>query len=211
MAFVVRRRIPRALANCATQRAAEGLLSGMMDARFEVRYECARALEKVTIANPTIAIPREKAVAAILNEVDKQAESRAATEFDADQDVPTAAGDLLADDRVDRTLEHVFTILSLYLEREPLRMAFRALHHEDEHHRGTALEYLETVLSGEVRDAIWPLLGEAGPLAPGRPAEEILAELTAATTEPARAVERPAPLADGDGRSATTPLRGASS
>ena len=49
----------------------------------------------------------------------------------------------------------IFTILSLHLEREPLRMAFRALHHEDAHHRGTA-----------------PLRA--------RPANEILAELVAA-------------------------------
>jgi hypothetical protein len=67
------------------------------------------------------------------------------------------------------------------LEREPLRMAFRALYHEDTKYRGTALEYLDTVLPREVHDALWPLLGETGPLPARRAAQEILAELALAS------------------------------
>jgi hypothetical protein len=89
--------------------------------------------------------------------------------------------DLLVRDRIDRSLEHVFTILSLELEREPLRMAFRALHHDDVPHRGTALEYLYTILPNEIRDAVWPLLGKPGPLSTARSAEAILADLVRAT------------------------------
>jgi hypothetical protein len=61
-------------------------------------------------------------------------------------------------DRVNRSLEHLFTLLSLILPRETLRLAFHALHTDDAYLRGTALEYLETVLPGSVWSKLAPLL-----------------------------------------------------
>ena len=43
-------------------------------------------------------------------------------------------------DRANRSLQHVFTLLSLTLPKEPLIVAFRGLHTSDEALRGTALE-----------------------------------------------------------------------
>jgi ATP/ADP translocase len=184
MDFVVRRRIPRVLSACVSQRAADGLLLGIADERFEVRYQCGRALLRLTDASADIVISRDRVIEAVQRELEvgkKVLETVASEDYDDEinPDEQTSLMDLLARDRVDRSLEHVFTILSLHLEREPLRMAFRALHHEDVHHRGTALEYLETVLPAEVRDGIWPYLGATAPLR-ARPANEILAELAAA-------------------------------
>ena len=188
MDFAIRRRVPRVLSSAATQRAADGLLLGIADERFEVRYECGRALAIITNANAEIVIARETVIQAVLREVDTKVLESVSTDLedDAGDEQPNALVDALLRDRVGRSLEHVFTILSLHLEREPLRMAFRALYHEDMKYRGTALEYLDTVLPREVHDALWPLLGETGPLPPPRPAQEILAEL-------ALAVERPKP------------------
>jgi hypothetical protein len=184
MDFVVRRRIPYALAACASQRAADGLLLGIGDDRFEVRYACGRALMTIAEANPSIVISRQKIVQAILIEVDLEAP--AAQEFEPDpsgiEDGSALVDDVLARDRVDRTLEHVFTILALHLEREPMRMAYRALRHADVRHRGTALEYLQTILPSDIRDAVWPLLGALAPLPVARSAREILADLVRATS-----------------------------
>jgi hypothetical protein len=182
MDFAVRRRIPRVLSAAATQRAADGLLLGIADERFEVRYECARALAAITMVNTQIVLAHEKLIAAILREMDTKLIEAVTTELDDDasEEEPNALVDALLRDRVGRSLEYVFTILSLQLEREPLRMAFRALYHDDTKYRGTALEYLDTVLPREVHDALWPLLGETGPLPPPRAAQEILAELALA-------------------------------
>ncbi|MBA3503201.1 MAG: hypothetical protein M4D80_13965 [Myxococcota bacterium] len=183
MDFVVRRRIPSALASCASQRAADGLLLGLADERFEVRYACGRALAKISDANPGVLISREKIVQAILIEVDREAP--VAPEFEADpNDIEEASAhvdDVLARDRTDRTLEHVFTVLGLHLEREPMRMAYRALRHPDVRHRGTALEYLQTIMPKDLRDAVWPLVGALAPLPAARSAREILADLLQAT------------------------------
>ena len=53
----------------------------------------------------------------------------------------------LVRDRASQSLAHVFTLLALVLPTEPLRIAFRGLHTDDEGLRGTALEYLESVLA----------------------------------------------------------------
>ncbi len=184
--FVIRRRIPRTLNNCSTQRAADGLLLGLDDERFEVRYECGRALMKLTGLHPDLVIPQDKVFEAIQRELQagKRMLSGMTTHFDDDPhaDEQQSLVDSLMRDRVDRTLEHVFTILSLNLEREPLRMAFRALHHQDTAFRGTALEYLDTVLPAEIRHIVWPYLGEAAPLPTARSARELLAELARAGT-----------------------------
>jgi AAA family ATP:ADP antiporter len=190
MDFVVRRRIPYALAACTTQRAADGLLLGIGDERFEVRYACGRALMKLSEANPNIVISRQKIVQAILIEVDLKAPGAALPEFEADlsgiEEASALVDDLLARDRVDRTLEHVFTILGLHLEREPMRMAYRALRHPDVRHRGTALEYLQTILPHDIRDAVWPLVGALAPLPAVRSARAILGDLLRATVVQAK-------------------------
>jgi hypothetical protein len=61
-------------------------------------------------------------------------------------------------ERAGRSLEHAFTLLSLVLPREPLQIAFRGLHAGDPMLRGTALEYLESVLPPSVRELLWPYL-----------------------------------------------------
>jgi hypothetical protein len=49
----------------------------------------------------------------------------------------------------DIRLEHVFRLLSLSLPREPLHVAFQALHTENTYLRGTALEYLDKPFTQE--------------------------------------------------------------
>jgi len=175
----IRRRIPRLLCECPTQQVADALLRGAEDDRFEVRYECGRALLKITQANPHIVIPPERVIAIVTLEVSRDRgvwASQPLPELDDDGSEPVLIDRLLRD-RVDRSLEHVFTLLALHLDRGSLVIAFKALHNGDERLRGTALEYLETVLPAEIRDAVWPYLGEERPMRPARHASEILADL----------------------------------
>lgn len=190
----VRRRIPRVLCECPTQDAADGLVRGIADGRFEVRYECARALLKITGADPGILIAPEKVIALVKREVllSKDVwESQPGPELDEEENEPPALIDRLLRDRIDRSLEHVFTLLALNLDRQSLRLAFKALHESDERLRGTALEYLETVLPDEVRDAVWPFLGEERPMRTPRSPVEILADLRRA---PEAVASAPAPI-----------------
>jgi hypothetical protein len=80
--------------------------------------------------------------------------------------------------RAGQSMAHVFTLLSLVLNPEPLQIAFRGLHVEDPLLRGTALEYLESVLPPPIRVRLWPFLEDERPAGgPARTREEIVDDL----------------------------------
>jgi hypothetical protein len=178
--FAVRRRLARVFAVCVSQRAADGLLLGLDDLRFEVRFQCGRSLASIVEKNPRIRIDREKVLDVVLREV---AVGRPVWEshqlLDRLEDTgPSSFVDDFLKDRASRSLSHVFTLLSLVLPAEPLQIAFRGLHTDDQNLRGTALEYLEGVLPPQVRDRLWPFLEDtrAARGAP-RSRDEIVADL----------------------------------
>ena len=61
-------------------------------------------------------------------------------------------------DRVDRNLEHLFTMLALVLPDDAVQIAFRALHTDDVQLKGTAFEYLESATPPDTRQLLLPLL-----------------------------------------------------
>jgi hypothetical protein len=181
-AVAVRRRIPRILAHCRGQRAVDGLLQGLDDPDFEVRYRCAQALASIASADGALNLASHRIHAAILRETGRGSGAWVESQIvDAvpDEDLPGAiAGPLEGVSSL--SLEYVFTLLSLVLPRHPLRVAYHGLHAGDPHLRGTALEYLESVLPQEIQRALWPLIAE-GPLPggqrPARPGAEVEEEL----------------------------------
>ncbi|MBI4471935.1 MAG: hypothetical protein HY646_04655 [Acidobacteria bacterium] len=155
--FAVRRRIPRVLAVCNSRRAFEGAAQGLFDKRFEVRFQAGRALAQIQDRAPHIEFDRDLIVEAVLQELSVDAEvwdSRRVIDPTGDQDASSVS------------LEHVFRLLSLILPRDPLKIAYRSLHSGDDHLKGTALEYLETVLPLRVREDLWPLLERTAPSGP---------------------------------------------
>jgi hypothetical protein len=90
-----------------------------------------------------------------------------------------------------RHLDHVFSVLAVVLEREPLEIALRALRGGDPALRGTALEYLDNVVPAHVRDVLWPHLGSPHhPPPSGRSSDEMREDLMRSTTS--LSVRRPA-------------------
>jgi hypothetical protein len=151
---------------CATQRAADGLVLGLHDERFEVRYPCGLALARITGRNPSLHLSRKQVLGAALREIEGDRRMQEAG--------PRAAP---GGDPGDRALEHVFTLLSLVLERESMQMAYRALVSADQRLRGTALEYLENVLPDAVRDSLWFYLSVRERGRRERPAQQVLDDL----------------------------------
>jgi len=178
--LVIRRRVPLVLAYCPTQRAVDGLLQGLEDRRFEVRYRCGRALSRLLPEQPALTVDPDLVVRTVLREV---AVDRAMWEGrrlldDLGDDAWSPVMDDLVRDRASRSLEHVFTVLALTLPSRPLQLAFRGLHTDDPHLRGTALEYLEATLPDDVRRALWPFLEDTRTeRRPARPAREVLDDL----------------------------------
>ena len=178
--FTIRRRLPRVLAVTTTPRAVEGLLAGLEDPRFEVRYQCGRALARIHDADPARLFPEERTQEAVVREVgvDRSVWEGQRLLDQSEEATNSPFVDQFLRDRANRSLEHVFTLLSLTLPRQPLIVAFRALHTSDEALRGTALEYLEGVLPETIRSSLWPFLEDGrGPRHPSRTRAEILAAL----------------------------------
>jgi len=181
--FVVRRRIPRVLTVVHDRRAAEGLFLGLSDSRFEVRYQCGQAVAKIVLAEEDISFSRGRVFGAVLRELDvgkKVWESHRLLDDDSLVGDDSAGWlDQVVRTRLHRSLEHVFTLLSLVLEKEPLQLSLRALNSDDRGLRGTALEYLENVLPDDVRAKLWPYLGHARPKpgAGSRPRQQIVEDL----------------------------------
>jgi len=157
----LRRRLPRVLKACPTQRAVDGLLLGLDDASFEVKAQCAQALAALTTRDPELRVPSQAVFAAARRELEREPAAGA----DA-SGVSSAA-----------LLEHVFALLSLVLEREPLQISAWALSGGDAALKGTALEYLENVLPPDVRAALLAYVGAAQPARRPRPRREVLEEL----------------------------------
>lgn len=157
--FAIRRRLVRVLVETPTPEIFAALHEALSDRRFEVRYLAGRALYRQTVARGELVVDRDRIRDAVLTEVAVGRgvwESRRLIDAADDESAPMETA--LIRDRADRSLEHVFTLLALILPRDPLRLAYHGLHTADRHLRGTALEYLESVLPPDVRERLWPFL-----------------------------------------------------
>jgi len=174
-----RRRLARMIGSVPGQRSADALVLGLADRRFKVRLQCARSLVKAAASEPRPviqpdrimgAVDRELAIGTVLWESHRKQQGDPG-EF------ATECLDELLHDKAHGSLEYVFTLLSLIHDRAPLMAAFRSLHLEDRHLRGTALEYLEGILPAKTREKLWEILQERPSQSAGRAKVEIMEDL----------------------------------
>lgn len=140
----VRRRVARLLGRSPGARAVAGLVEGLGDAELSVRSSCARSLLRAAQGRGEPLVGRDPILAAVSRELAGAATAGAGPSRPA-------------------RVEHVFALLSLVLDREPLALARRALAAPGHSLRGTAIEYLDNVLPPEIREGLFSLLGERAP------------------------------------------------
>jgi ATP:ADP antiporter, AAA family len=177
--FAIRRRLARVFSVCVSQRAASGLMFGLDDPRFDVRYQSARSLSEILEKNPLVQLDSGQIYAVVLREVAVGRgvwESRRLLD-NVDHGSSSSTVDDFVRTRAGESLAHVFTLLSLVLPREPLQIAFRSLHTDNEQLQGTALEYLESVLPAAIRQRLWPFIEQRATRRPARPSDEVIADL----------------------------------
>ena len=174
---VIRRRLPRVLRTSGDPRVLGALGAALEDAVFEVRYRSAAALLHIAERDHGIDVDRDRVLSLALAEID-----RGGGQLADDDDVSTSFEREAAAYKLDQTLTHVFTLLALVLDREPLHLAFCALGADDRSLRGTGREYLDNVLPPELRGALAPVLDQrTSRQVRRRAAEEIVRELEAST------------------------------
>ena len=178
--FSVRRRLARVFSVCVSQRAVDGLVLGLDDLRFEVRYHCGRSLASILDKNPLVRVDSSHILEVVLREATVGRpvweSRRLLDEWDSREGASFL--DSFVRDRAGQSQAHVFTLLSLVLPTEPLRIAFRGLHTTDPNLRGTSLEYLDGVLAPAIHRGLRPLLeGRSAASHATRPQADILADL----------------------------------
>ncbi|MGD2056783.1 MAG: Npt1/Npt2 family nucleotide transporter [Gammaproteobacteria bacterium] len=176
--LLARQRLPGVLEATHNPRAIEGLLLGMTDVSFNVRYSCARALARMRTRNARLEIPRHKVFAAIRHELRVSQAKWEGRDMELRvDDLPDAATDSLD---IDRGLEHVFTLLALTLDPDAVHISMLAAFSEDANLRGTALEYLENVLPVDLYNDLVRHMGASDEVRKGtRSLSDIVNELKA--------------------------------
>jgi len=144
----VRQRLPGVLEASHNPRVIEGLMLGMTDYAFNVRYSCARALARMRSRNTKLRIPRQKVFSAIRDELHVSPEKWQGRDLELTLEYDP--GEPLTQAHIDRGLEHVFTLLALTLDPDAVHLSMQALLSQDDNLRGTALEYLENVLPADL-------------------------------------------------------------
>ena len=166
-AFAVRRRLPRVLGTVPSPRAVEGLLCGLEDDRFEVRYQAARAIDRLLRQHPALTVDAAAIMRAVERELSVPAgvwQAHHLIDRVEPDDEAAGAGIEAAPAQgggARRNLEHVFTLLAAILPREAVQAAYRGIRSSQAQLRGLALEYLERALAPEVRTRLLALVEAA--------------------------------------------------
>jgi ATP:ADP antiporter, AAA family len=151
--FAIRRRIPRVLAGIPTQRALDGLICGLDDERFEVRYQCSRGIDRLLTRHEGLAVDRARILAVVERELSVERTVwnayRVLDKPETDEEVHTEQH---------QNLEHAFLLLAAVLPREPLLVALHGIDSEDPVLRGLAIEFLESVLPPHIAQKLWAVL-----------------------------------------------------
>lgn len=174
--LLARQRIPGVLEASHNPRAVEGLMQGMTDDCFSVRFSCARALSRMRSRNKSLRISRDRIYAAIRSELAADSEEWESRNLIVRPEEPLPAQFETGANHF--AIDHVFTLLSLTLDQDAVRLSKQAAASDDPNLRGTALEYLENVLPADLYNALVVHLGmdeEGGKMS--RSLREVIREL----------------------------------
>ena len=152
----LRRRIPAVLVLGEPTLAGWALWRSLADPDFDVRYRAGAVLSRLAAEGHLPPVSQDDVFAAVRRELVGDPIEWKARQVVEDLVVASQGGE----DEVHSPsgLEHVFRVLGLVLPAEPLRIALHAVQTDDPALRGTALEYLESILPADVRAQLWPLL-----------------------------------------------------
>lgn len=142
------------MATVPSTRSLDGLVSGLDDPRFEVRYHCSHAITRMIARMPALAVDRTRMIALVERELSIPPQRwrgyRLIDRPDVEEAVPArdSAGDH------SHYVEHILQLLSTIVGREPLEAAVRGIHSPHAGIRGLAVEYLDQVLPAAVLERL---------------------------------------------------------
>ena len=172
--FAIRRRLPRILGTVTTRRSLDGLVNGLSDSRFEVRYHCSRAINRILARNHELAIDRPQMIAAVERELSVPPQRWRGYRLLDRPEVEGSSDVAAPPEDSSRYLEHVLLLLSTIVGRDPLDAAVHGVRSADPGVRGLAFEYLDQVLPPAVVERLKAMIAstESGDGAPAQSAPQ---------------------------------------
>jgi AAA family ATP:ADP antiporter len=133
MPLLARQRIPSILEVTHNPRAVDALLAGLGDEEFNVRYSSGRALARMNERDTLMHVEASQVFAAVEREVSVDRSVWVSRNIELEIQVPLdmASTPLTGDPRIDYAMEHVFTLLSLTLDRDALMLSRQAVQSSD--------------------------------------------------------------------------------
>jgi AAA family ATP:ADP antiporter len=155
----VRRHIPTALSQIPSQKSVDVLIAALDEPDGFLRYKVIAALERLRRTDVPLTFPREKLEAQTLREGSHFFNylSLHANLFGS----KSLEGDLLSktlDQKMERTRDRVYRLLALIYPWRDIGAAQWTLAHGDARSRASASEYLDNILTGQLRKRIMPVL-----------------------------------------------------
>jgi hypothetical protein len=166
--FAIRRRLPRILGTCPTPRTLDGVVRGLDDPRFEVRYHCSRAIGRMLTHAPALRVDHARIIAVIERELSVPPQVWQGYRLLDRPDVEGGGDEQEQAEATSRNLEHLFSLLSTLVGRETLDAAVHGIRSQDAGVRGLAIEYLDQVLPAAVLERLRAMMA-ATPSASGAP------------------------------------------
>jgi hypothetical protein len=167
--FAIRRRLPRILGTVPTRRSLDGLVNGLSDSRFEVRYHCSRAISRLLARNRELTIDRPQMIAAVERELSVPPQRWRGYRLLDRPEVEGPSDNAAPPEDSSRYLEHILLLLSTIVGRDPLDAAVHGVRSADPGVRGLAFEYLDQVLPAAVVERLKTMIastqfGDGAPL-----------------------------------------------
>jgi CRP-like cAMP-binding protein len=156
----VRRHIPGTLACIPCQRSVDVLVTALSDPDGLLRFKAIAGLERLRQSDPGLTIPRAPIEAQAVQEAN-QYFTYLSLHDDLFRRGSLATDSLLAlalEQKMDRSQGRIYLLLSLIYSWQDIAAVRRALERGDAHERSSASEFLDNLLSSELRSRIMPVL-----------------------------------------------------
>jgi hypothetical protein len=169
---VIRRRLPLVLGQADSQRAVQGLMEGLADEDWSVRFRCGQACQRLKENYGDLKFDPANLFELVNREIRFRQEHQGASSTSPAKHSEQDNGE---------HLHHLFNLLGLIYDARIFELCFRAVQGRDRGLQGTALEYMENLVPPELRRALWPLISSGKVRQKsGRSSQEMVRELLGA-------------------------------
>jgi len=158
----VRRHIPSTLALIPTQASVDVLLSTLDASDGYLRYKALRALGRLKREHPNLSIPTAPVEALVVKETNRYF-NYLGLHYNVVVKDPVAKDTLLARalrEKLARTVDRIYHLLAMIYPWKDVAAARWTLEHTTGRARAGALEYLDNLLTGQVRKRVVPVLDD---------------------------------------------------